>query len=55
MSRLTDKTALITGASRGIGRAIAQRLAADGALVIIHYGKSADGARERSAGEHGGV
>src|SRR5947208_1238646 len=35
---LQGETALVTVASRGIGRAIVQRLAADGALVAIHYG-----------------
>ena len=37
---LQGKTALVTGASRGIGRAIAVALASAGARVIIHYGRS---------------
>ena len=39
MSNLTGKTALVTGASRGIGRATAIALAAAGAQVLVHYGR----------------
>ena len=42
--RLTDKVAVVTGGSRGIGAAIAQRLAAEGATVIITYSASANAA-----------
>jgi 3-oxoacyl-[acyl-carrier protein] reductase len=41
MTTLQGKTALVTGASRGIGRATASALANGGARVLVHYGRSA--------------
>jgi NAD(P)-dependent dehydrogenase (short-subunit alcohol dehydrogenase family) len=41
MNRLDAKTALVTGGSRGIGRAAAVALGAAGARVIVHYGRNA--------------
>ncbi|MEI7030449.1 SDR family oxidoreductase [Streptomyces pratensis] len=46
MGSLAGKVALVTGSSRGIGRAIARRLAHDGALVAVHYGERKDAAQE---------
>jgi 3-oxoacyl-[acyl-carrier protein] reductase len=45
MTSCNGKTALVTGASRGIGRAAAIALAKIGAQVLIHYGSNAAEAR----------
>ena len=50
MASLTEKIAIVTGASAGIGRAIAERLAQEGATVVVNYGKSADKAKAVVAG-----
>ncbi|MER5731161.1 SDR family oxidoreductase [Streptomyces sp. NPDC002138] len=49
MGELDGKTALVTGGSRGIGRAVALRLAAEGALVAVHYGGNEEAAAETVA------
>jgi len=49
MMRLDGKVALITGASRGIGRAIAQRLGREGAAVVVNYSGNLEAAREAVA------
>ncbi|MDN8591371.1 SDR family oxidoreductase [Paenibacillus sp. 11B] len=56
MGVLKGKIALVTGASRGIGRSIALRLAQEGAYVVVHYGNRQDEAEAvvRHIEQHGG-
>ncbi len=44
MARFTDKIAVVTGASKGIGAGIAKRLAAEGASLVVNYGSDKDSA-----------
>ena len=44
MSKLAEKVAIVTGASKGIGAAIARALAVEGASVVVNYASSREGA-----------
>jgi 3-oxoacyl-[acyl-carrier protein] reductase len=44
--RLKEKVALVTGGSRGLGKAIALQLAEEGAQVVVNYAKNAEKAKE---------
>ncbi len=50
MSSLKGKVAIVTGASRGIGRGIVERLARDGASVVVNYAKNAEEANKVVSG-----
>lgn len=57
MSKLSNKVAIITGASKGIGASIAKYFAAEGAKVVVNYASSKDGAEKvvTSITENGGT
>lgn len=52
MTAATPRTALVTGASRGIGRAVAERLGRSGTVVAVHYGHDAAAAEEAVEAVH---
>ncbi len=51
---VTNKVVLVTGAARGIGRAVAQRLAQQGGRVAVHYNRDRSAAEETLASLSGG-
>jgi NAD(P)-dependent dehydrogenase (short-subunit alcohol dehydrogenase family) len=50
MVSLSGKVAIVTGASNGIGRAIAERLAEDGAIVVVNYNQRDEKAKQAVTG-----
>ena len=46
MREFAKKVVLVTGASRAIGRGMAEALAGDGAMVVVHYGQNFEAANE---------
>ena len=55
MGPLSGKTALVTGGSRGIGRAICRQLAEQGAEIVLHYNRNRAAAEETAAAIGAGV